>query len=149
MRGRKKGETWKKKLPDDVELGPLAMGIEYWRERRGLMKADIAQNAGISAASITQATRGDRISRPENIDAIARALGVSTGALYSRIDDDILEWVRANQDLVRAMKLALEISREDLALFKTFVDVMREHPQTLRKILAESGEHGPDGDGES
>jgi hypothetical protein len=106
-RGRRKGQSiLPKKRPKVTD--PLGLGIEYWRVVRGnLPKTEVAARANIDAASIIRATRGQRSLHMSSVKAVARVLGVSVPALFAQIDDDILLWVRENQEFVRVLMTLL------------------------------------------
>jgi transcriptional regulator with XRE-family HTH domain len=50
--------------------------IRVWREHRGLLQAELAQKAGISAAYLSQLESGKRTGTADVLGRIAAALGV-------------------------------------------------------------------------
>jgi transcriptional regulator with XRE-family HTH domain len=57
--------------------------ITRWREsREGLTKAELARSVGVSSAAVAQWESGDTEPTHDNVEAIAKAIGVSLSVFW-------------------------------------------------------------------
>lgn len=57
--------------------------IRFWRERAGLSQAALAQQLGIRPDRLSRYETGDALPDLSEVEAIAKALGVTVASLYS------------------------------------------------------------------
>jgi transcriptional regulator with XRE-family HTH domain len=61
-------------------------GLRYWRLRKALTQADLAQLTGLDMATISQIETGKRSPRPSTLRKLAKALDVKPAELFK--DDE-------------------------------------------------------------
>ena len=59
--------------------------VRALRQSRGLSQERLAELAGVHRTYLSSLERGERNVSLDNINAIAKALGVSTGELFERV----------------------------------------------------------------
>lgn len=72
--------------------------IRHWRKKRGLTLAELSERTGIDQAYISKMELGDRRETLSHLRAMAKHLGVATGALLSPEDNP--ESLSANEKFV-------------------------------------------------
>lgn len=60
----------------------LSERIRRWRESRGISKAQIARDVGVSAAAVSQWEDGTTTPTVASLDRLVEALGVSLSVFY-------------------------------------------------------------------
>ena len=60
---------------------PITLRLAELRERKGWSQAELARRAGVAASVVSRAERGETTITLENLDKLARALGVGPRSL--------------------------------------------------------------------
>ena len=83
---------------------PMALRIRALREKKNWTQDELAERANISRSQLAQIESEARPANTLRLNAIAAALGVQTGALFSTSeqDDKLLDAVRVLSDSDRA-----------------------------------------------
>jgi transcriptional regulator with XRE-family HTH domain len=127
----------------DVHTPDIGSFIKDLRENAKISLRQLAQQAGVSNAYISQIERGLRKPSAEVLASIASALRVSTPAMYLRAgllgDGDthgVLAAIASDSELTLAQKQSLT------QIYETF---RRENARELARLAAEAEEASADG----
>lgn len=88
------------------------------REEKGLNQKQLAQDMGLTQASISQFEKGQRLPTPNNINKFAKVLGVTRESLAGGNDGDF-----ETQMLMRNIK---NLSQEDLRKVNEWVEMLKK-----------------------
>jgi len=66
-----------------MALIEAATPLAFWRRKRGMAQADLAEKIGISQSALAEIESGARIGRPHMLKTLADALGVRVSDLIA------------------------------------------------------------------
>jgi len=70
-------------------MQPIGQTIHFWRTKKGLTQADVAERSGISRPNLSAIEQGARDLTVQTLRRIASTLGVSPGALVDGIGPEL------------------------------------------------------------
>lgn len=74
----------------------MATGLSFYRKRKGLTQATVAQRLGIDEGRMSRIESGDQVPTPSEVDQLVELLGVTPNYLFSKnILAEVAERARA------------------------------------------------------
>lgn len=106
----------------------LGENLRYWRERRGLDVAELAERSGLSRPYIYEIENGVKTNPAlEKLSALASALGITIADLFDQRHQTHRESVVVVEDILSATEIIFKgkkFSEKQMKFFKGFVDHM-------------------------
>jgi transcriptional regulator with XRE-family HTH domain len=95
--------------PTDRGTIPLGARLRELRKRAGLSQQQLAGRIGVAGVTVSKWERGLTYPSAQDVPAIARALGVSVGALYRESAPDGPTLEASVRELTRALRTVLQV----------------------------------------
>jgi len=109
-------------------IGILGKNLRYWRERRGLDVAELAEKSGLSRTYIYEIENGVKTNPAlDKLGSLALALNIAIADLFDQRHQTHRESVVVVEDILSATEIIFKgkkFSEKQMKFFKGFVDHM-------------------------